>query len=220
IVICEATALIAAAHTHSFYSLKLQRGVPSPPVSIRASSDPIALHDKLLEQNAISYVSSDLVDVGKTFIAVGLTPMEEDGSVLQVRKVESERRKIKAERRVKFMAVEAPLREDYFETTYETYSYVVNRLMPSGANLMAPSRAEAAHVKTQTWNSSSASGLAKRMNEGEDAISWRAAFLAGRYRPTKASTPPTLRRLEQRIEFLSFALLLAPTAQLTDILAT
>ena len=51
----------------------------------------------------------------------------------------------------------------------------------------------------------------------DDDTSWRAAFLAGRYRPAIASSP-TLRRLEQRTELLSLALLLAPVSALTEIL--
>ncbi|TKA78209.1 hypothetical protein B0A55_03764, partial [Friedmanniomyces simplex] len=214
----QAIALIAATHALSFYSLTLQHGVQFQPVTIRVSSDPIGLLDKVLEQNAGSYAQlDDLVAIGKNLVAAGLPPSEEEGRVLEVGKEEIERRKMEAERRVTFMAVEAALREDDFETAY---SYVVNRLTPSGAYLTAPSQAEAAQqVKSHGRNSSSASGRANKRNEAEDDISWRAAFLAGRFRPSTTSTPPTLRRLEQRTELLSLALLLAPTAQLTDILA-
>ncbi|KAK5707962.1 hypothetical protein LTR97_000501 [Elasticomyces elasticus] len=208
----QATALIAATHALSFYSLKLQHGVPFQPVSIRVSSDPIVLLDKVLEQNEGSYAKlDDLMEIGRNIVTAGLPPSEDEGSVSEVSKEELARRKTEVERRVTFMAVEAALREDDFETAY---SYVVNRLTPSGAALTAPSQAEAAKAQSRT-----ASGRAKTRNEAEDDISWRAAFLAGRFRPTTSSTPPTLRRLEQRTELLSLALLLAPTSQLTDILA-
>lgn len=87
------------------------------------------------------------------------------------------------------MAVESALRESDFETAY---SYVVNRLTPAEPT---PSS-----------------------KDNVDDISWRAAFLAGRHRPESAS-PPSLRRLEQRTELLSLALLLAPVSALTDILS-
>jgi hypothetical protein len=60
--------------------------------------------------------------------------------------------------------------------------------------------------------------VSQARNNIEDDVSWRAAFLAGRYRPSSA-TAPSVRRLEQRTELLSLALLLAPTSALTEILA-
>jgi len=86
----------------------------------------------------------------------------------------------------------------------------VNRLTPSGADIEAPTSAKPPHKRQR-------SGRAKSSLEDDD-ISWRAAFLAGRYRPT-TSASPTVRRLEQRTELLSLALLLAPTSALTEILA-
>ncbi|KAK4554809.1 hypothetical protein LTR86_007957 [Recurvomyces mirabilis] len=211
----QATSLIAATHALSFYSLTLQHGVPFKPVSIRVSSDPVTLIDKVLEQNARSYTKlDDLVEIGKNLVSSGLPQSSANAADSnEVRAGDLEKIRKEAERRVTFMAVEAALREDDFETAY---SYIVNRLTPSGADLTAPSQAEAA--KKHARSSSTASSRARRHKQAEDDISWRAAFLAGRYRPT-TSTPPTLRRLEQRTELLSLALLLAPTAQLTDILA-
>ncbi|RMY91109.1 hypothetical protein D0861_03263 [Hortaea werneckii] len=118
-----------------------------------------------------------------------------------------------AERRVTFMAIEAALREDDFETAY---SYIVNRLTPSGTDITAPK--DDAYVKQHARGPSQASTRSQR-HEHEDDISWRAAFLAGRYRGGSNASPPTLRRLEQRTELLSLALLLAPTTALTEILA-
>jgi len=111
------------------------------------------------------------------------------------------------ERRVTFMAIEAALREDDFETAY---SYIVSRLTPSSADITGPNNAAPKHTR----NTSTASAAAPN----NDDVSWRAAFLAGRYRPASTS-PPTLRRLEQRTELLSLALLLAPVSALTDILS-
>jgi hypothetical protein len=107
------------------------------------------------------------------------------------------------------MAIEASLREDDFETAY---SYIVNRLTPSGADIQAPSQKGSINKHNRQESSQPKNAI------DDDDISWRAAFLAGRYRPA-ASSPPSLRRLEQRTELLSLALLLAPTSALTEILA-
>lgn len=148
------------------------------------SQDPLALIDKVLDQNSGSYAKlDDLIDIARNLVAAGLPPTEdEDAAPAGIDEMVG--KQLIAERRVIAMAVEAALREDDFETSY---SYVVNRF----------SSVERA---------------------GGDDISWRAAFLAGRYRPTSTSPPP-LRRLEQRTELLSLALLLAPTSALPDILA-
>lgn len=86
----------------------------------------------------------------------------------------------------------------------------MNRLTPSGADIEAPTNARKTHKRQRSSRS--------KNTLDDDDISWRAAFLAGRYRPT-SSASPTLRRLEQRTELLSLALLLAPTSALTEILA-
>lgn len=214
----QATSLIAATHALSFYSLTLQHGVPFQPVTIRVSSDPVGLIDKVLEQNSRSYTKlDDLVAIATGFVEAGLPPTEGDDGIKRVEEVDAEeieRRRKEAERRVTFMAVETALREDDFETAY---SYIINRLTPAGADLQAPAQIESVkHAR----NTSTASANARRQQkDAEDNTSWRAAFLAGRYRPA-TSTPPTLRRLEQRTELLSIALLLAPTSRLTDILAS
>lgn len=210
----QVSSLIAATHALSFYSLTLQHGVPFQPVSIRVSKDSLGLIDKVLEQNKGSYTSlDDLIGIGQNLVSAGLPQdrvengeldraddSSDSGDVMKKRK--------DAERRVTFMAVEAALREDDFETAY---SYIVNRLTPSGAEINSPNNTK--HTRN-TSTSSTRSALAPI----EDDISWRAAFLAGRFRPATAS-PPTLRRLEQRTELLSLALLLAPTSALTDVLS-
>jgi putative flippase GtrA len=65
----EVTALIAATHALSFYSLILQHGVPFQPVSIRVSQDPIGLITKVLEQNPRSYTKvDDLIAIGQNLV--------------------------------------------------------------------------------------------------------------------------------------------------------
>jgi len=209
----EVAALIAATHALSFYSLILQHGVPFQPVSIRVSQDPIGLITKVLEQNPRSYTKvDDLIAIGQNLVSAGLPVVAADSNVddlddpVNDAEVLDTKRK-DAERRVTFMAIEAALREDDFETAY---SYIVSRLTPSSADIIIPNNAVSKHTR----NASTASTAAPN----DDDVSWRAAFLAGRYRPASMS-PPTLRRLEQRTELLSLALLLAPVSALTDILS-
>lgn len=111
------------------------------------------------------------------------------------------------------MAMEAALREDDFETAY---SYIINRLTPSTAEI-AVRRDDGTDPAPHRRNQSKSSTTSSAVAAGDD-FSWRAALLAGRYRPASAS-PPTVRRLEQRTELLSLALLLAPVSALTEILA-
>ncbi|CAK1355080.1 unnamed protein product [Cercospora beticola] len=204
----QATALLSATHALSFYSLTLQHGVPFQPVNIRVSQDPISLIVKVLEQNPRSYTKlDDLIDIARNLVSSGLND-ESDERLSGESPLESiDKRKKDSERRVTFMAVEAALREDDFETAY---SYVVNRLTPSGADIEASQNARKIHKRQRSSRAQN--------SIDDDDISWRAAFLAGRYRPT-TTTPPTVRRLEQRTELLSLALLLAPTSALTEILA-
>ncbi|KAI5196710.1 secretory pathway Sec39 [Aureobasidium subglaciale] len=196
----KALALIAATHSMSFYSLKLQHGVPFQPVNIRASLDPLSLLPKLLEQNANSYTKlDDLIEIGRNLIAAGLPLRNADGDLID-RSLESDvDKKTKlsvAEKRVIYMCVEAALTVGDFETAY---SYVVNRLAPQDTIPSSVSEAEE-HPEMQ-----------------EDDVSWRAAFLAGRYR-SQTNAQPTLRRLDQRTELLSLALLLAPPSSLSEVL--
>lgn len=209
----EVAALIAATHALSFYSLILQHGVPFQPVSIRVSQDPIGLISKVLEQNPRSYTKvDDLIAIAQNLVSAGLSAAASEGindeidePVNATQALESKRKN--AERRVTFMAVEAALTEDDFETAY---SYIVSRLTPSNADIIAPNNSPPKHTRNVSTSSITA--------PNDDDESWRAAFLAGRYRPS-TSTPPTLRRLEQRTELLSLALLLAPVSALTDILS-
>lgn len=213
----QASPLVAATHSLSFYSLTLQHGVPFKPVSIRVSHDPIGLIDKVLEQNPSSYTKlDDLVGIGRNLVSAGL-PQSKDGDdsshiedVDDTNALEDKRKD--AERRVTFMCMEAALREDDFETAY---SYIISRLTPSDAEIERPRNVDQGG-RQHPRNGSKAGSRANR-EQPEDDISWRAAFLAGRYRPA-TSSPPSLRRLEQRTELLSLALLLAPVSALTEIL--
>lgn len=212
----QSSALIAATHALSFYSLTLQHGVPFQPVSIRVSQDPLSLVDKVLEQNPRSYTKlDDLIDIARNLVSAGLIDQDEDTlTTAGGHETETEAlatRAKEAERRVIFMAIEASLREEDFETAY---SYIVNRLTPSDVDMDVPRTKGSVAQKPGHGKTSS-----RGKNElADDDVSWRAAFLAGRYRGATAS-PPTLRRLEQRTELLSLALLLAPVSSLTEILA-
>jgi hypothetical protein len=197
---CE--ALLKATHSLSFYSLILQHGVPFQPVNIRVSSDPITLIEKLLSQNRGSYTKlDDLISIGVNLVSAGVT-IHPNANVptIEPSSAELAAQKRKAERRVIGMAIEAALNEDDFETAY---SYVVNRLDTTSASMQVDPNGKT-----------------------EDDISWRAALAAGRHKSSAHSlsasssiaTPPALRRLEQRMELLSQALLLAPPSALPEVL--
>jgi hypothetical protein len=192
----------------SFYSLTLQHGVPFQPVNIRASLDPLALLPKLLEQNTNSYTKlDDLISIGRHLIEAGLPLRNADGDLID-RSLETDADKksklLIAEKRVVYMCVEAALSNADFETAY---SYVVNRLGPQ----------EAIATSVTTNNDNNKEEATRVIEEDDDDVSWRAAFLAGRYR-SPGYTQPTLRRLDQRTELLSLALLLAPPASLSEVL--
>lgn len=210
----RASALISATHSISFYSLTLQHGVPFQPVNIRVSQDPLSLIAKVLEQNPKSYTKlDDLIGIGRNLAAAGLTGTLTGGDPILDKTATEQAKAIKtAERRVIFMCIEAALTEDDFDTAY---SYLINRLAPEPPTIAQPLEKGSNDGKAQV--------LDKRRDPAqEDDISWRAAFLAGRYRPRQSSANPALasqiRRLEQRTELLSLALLLAPPSALGEIL--
>lgn len=187
--LARCSELIAATHAMSFYSLTLQKGIPTKPVSIRLSEDAIGLLQTILEQNPGSYTQVDkLIEIGQKLVHAHIgseDPSDTAGPTAE----ESE---TLVERRITGMAIEAALSEDDFETAY---SYVVNRLSPAS-------------------------------NPSSDDISWRAAYIAGRQRPSivkpaasGTATSPQVRRLEQRMELLSQSLLLAPATALPEVLA-
>jgi hypothetical protein len=192
----------------SSYSLTLQHGVPFRPVNIRVSSDPISLIEKILAQNPGSYAKlQDLVSIGRNLVAAGLTVQsydDEDNMHIDMTTKEIDVAKDQAQRRVIGMAIESALQEDDFETAY---SYVVNSLDTSSAT--------------------SAQSSTSRSRTGEDDVAWRAALAAGRHKSPPSSqvasqslsATPSLRRLEQRMDLLSQALLLSPPVALPEILS-
>lgn len=187
----KTSALLKATHGMSFYSLTLERAVPFQPVNIRAHKDPMLLLGKILEQNPRSYTKlDDLLDIGQDLVAAGFSATVADSGSKRST-AEAPEQSLLAKRRVTGMAIEAALREDDFDTAY---SYIVNRL-PAIARMYS-----------------------NENPDSNDDVSWRAAYKAGCYKPTKHSGPSIFRRLEQRLELLSQALLLAPPSALTDIL--
>ena len=189
-------SLISATHAMSFYSLTLQHGVPLQPVNIRAHQDPLSLIGKMLDQNPRSYTKlDDLIEIGENLVDAGLGQNAEPTSSVET---DANQEPLAAKRRITGMAIEAALAEEDFDTAY---SYIINRLSPSNVS-----------------NSGSSGSPSTSASEGDD-VSWRAAYQAGRHQANKSTGPPSLRRLEQRIELLSQALLLAPTSALTEILS-
>jgi len=194
------SALISATHAMSFYSLALQQGVPFRPASIRKNSDPVSFIAKILEQNQNSYTKlDDLIEIGRNLVIGHLTDAMLDGSAdsntQDQQETESEEDKVlTATRRVTGMAIDAALASNDFDTAY---SYTINRLNPpSTSSSEAPS--------------------------SPDEISWRAALAAGKYRfPTTSPTTSPTHRLQQRMDLLSHALLLAPAGPaIPEVLAT
>ncbi|PSN68248.1 secretory pathway Sec39 [Corynespora cassiicola Philippines] len=213
-------ALLSATHALSFYSLTLQHGVPFQPVNIRVSSDPLALLRRLLAQNSRSYTHlDDLISIGQNLvISMPSTIMDDQTDTSLLDPATIEKKKSIAERRVIGMAIEAALEEDDFETAY---SYVVNRLTPSSPLDVSPAASNSSH------RDSFGSYDSSKQDEDSEDVAWRAALQAGRHNSSPASTSwsqagttarPDLRRLEQRMELLSQALLLAPPRHLEEVL--
>lgn len=195
--LARASALMAATHSMSFYALTLQHGVPFQPANIRASPDPLSLLEKILEQNPKAYTKlDDLISMGRN-LAVGVPGTNGPYTPPGPSRKDVVR---EAERRVIYMCISAALSSSDFDTAY---SYLTSRLQP---DFSLPSDSP-----QQTKTPSSLP---------EDDISWRAAYLAGRYNSTPATTTlySRIRLLEQRTELLSLALLLAPVHSLTEIL--
>ena len=189
------SALIAATHSLSFYSLTLQHGVSLLPANIRAHPDPLSLIDRVLASNKGSYTKlDDLIEIGRNFARAGLTRPNDGGGEAETREASEEERIAETEHSVITKAIEASLSERDFDTAY---SYVVNRLSTQQADV---------------------GEMSKSNRSGPDDILWKAAYHAGRYDPKNGSGPSELRRLEQKMELLSQALLLAPTGSLGEVL--
>ena len=147
-----------------------------------------------MEQNPRSYTKlDDLLDIGQNLVAAGLLTTADESDLAFDTKDSLDEQALLAKRRITGMAIKAALREDDFDTAY---SYVANRLSPPAVSASAP----------------------KSPSDSHDDVSWRAAFQAGCYKSTNRSGPSVLRRLEQRMELLSQALLLAPPPSLSEIL--
>ncbi|KAH7082429.1 Sec39 domain-containing protein [Paraphoma chrysanthemicola] len=208
-------ALLSATHAMSFYSLILEHGVPFQPVNIRVSSNPLSLVRKLLSQNGGSYTKlDDLISIGQNLVVSKPATIMEDEDETPLDASAVGRRKAAAERRVIGMAIDAALAEDDFETAY---SYVVNRLTPS-----TPAATPSA---TSQLFAFALPDVDEPEDDAED-VAWRAALRAGRYSSstannswTQSAARPDLRRLEQRMELLSQALILAPTSHLEEVLS-
>ncbi|KAF2824646.1 secretory pathway Sec39 [Ophiobolus disseminans] len=207
-------ALLSATHAMSFYSLILQHGVPFQPVNIRVSSSPLSLIKKLLSQNKGSYTKlDDLISIGQNLVISMPATIMDDEAPAPLDASAIERKKAAAERRVIGMAIDAALEEDDFETAY---SYVVNRLRPSSPS-PTPS------ISSQRFSFGSMD-TDEQEDDAED-VAWKAALRAGRHDSSPSSSwshsaaRPDLRRLEQRMELLSQALLLAPPNRLEEVLS-
>jgi hypothetical protein len=216
----RAEALLSATHAMSFYSLTLQHGVPFTPVNIRVSSDPLSLLEKLLSQNRSSYTHlDDLIFIGQNLvISRPSTLMDKDEEDEEMDTKAIEKKKSITERRVISMAIGAALDNDDFETAY---SYVVNRLSPP-----ADSPAVSPALSMSHYRLSIGSYFPEPDSPEVDDISWRAALRAGRYQPSMSASANwsgsaagrDLRWLDQRMELLSQALLLAPPSRLEEVL--
>lgn len=201
-------ALLSATHAMSFYSLTLQHGVPFQPVNIRVSSNPLSLIQKLLSQNQGSYTKlDDLISIGQNLVISMPATIMHDDATPPLDTSTIARKKAAAERRVIGMAIDAALEEHDFETAY---SYVVNRLSPSTPSPTPPSQYRRFSFDTTD----------PEHDDTAEDIAWRAALRAGRYNSpsTSSYSHPPLRQLEQRMELLSQALLLAPPNHLEEVL--
>lgn len=195
----EALALLSATHAMSFYSLTLQYGVPFQPVNIRAHKDPISLVGKILDQNTHSYTKlDDLLEIGQNLASAGLIHSIPNHASISLGEATPDQWRLYVQRRITAMAIEAALAEEDFDTAY---SYVINRLSPPDS----PKNMVQGHSLQVSF-------------EKDDDISWRAAYQAGCHRPGRQNGPSALRRLEQRMELLSQALLLAPSSALSEVL--
>lgn len=167
--------------------------MPFRPANIRVQADPSSLIDKILAQNPRSYTKlDDLLEVGQNLMNAGL--ISENKTKADPRVDSDEVQALTTKRRLTAKAIEAALIEDDFDTAY---SYVVNRLW----------------YPQLTYHSSEG-------NETKDNIIWRAAYQAGRFQSKSLNGQTKLRRLEQRMELLSQALLLAPLSSIAEVLST
>ena len=144
----------------------------------------------MLEQNPQSYTKLD------DLIEIGKNFVRAGLTVPYTDELQStvdpkEKALTQIERVVTAKAIGASLAEKDFDTAY---SYVVNRL--------------------------SASSSDQSSDEQGDDLLWRAAYQAGRHQSIVNDEQSKLRRIEQRMELLSQAVLIAPPAALREVLET
>ena len=194
----EIKALIAATHSMSFYTLTLEHGGPFQPVSVRTVSDPLALVEKILQQNPRSYTKlDDLIQIGVNLLeALPNSNSDDSGSLDNIHANQRIDPVRSATKQVCAMAIQEALDEDDFDTAY---AYVVNRLDQYNAFL-----ASHAHADNED-------------DESEDTL-WHVAYRAGCYDAMSSSQIDLIKRLEQRMELLSLALQSAPSSSLTEVL--
>ncbi|KAF2275463.1 secretory pathway Sec39 [Westerdykella ornata] len=221
----RAEALLSATHAMSFYSLTLQHGVPFQPVNIRVSADPLSLLQRLLSQNPSSYTHlDDLIFIGQNLVlSKPSTLMDDTADDTETTPSADQKKKAATERRVIAMAIESALDNDDFETAY---SYVMNRLSPpSNSPLASPVLSISSYRFSFGSHDSD-----DHTGDDVDDVSWRAALRAGRYHPSLSisgtwstssslTSRPDLRWLDQRMDLLSQALLLAPPSRLEQVLS-
>ena len=186
--------LVKATHSLSFYQLTLQHGVPFQPVSIRVSSDPLSLIEKVLDQNSKAYTKlDDLLSIARNLVLADLpTPTSSDYAPGE--EIPLERKLFDAEHRVTYSAIVAALSDYDFDTAYSliTTRFDVTRNMANHPSF-------------------------------QDDTSWRAAYAAGRYRPAASPKDihQRIASLQKRLELLSKALTWVPTSDpLPEILET
>ena len=190
-------ALHSATQAISTYNLTLQQGILLRPVNIRVSKDPTSLISKILSQSQGSYAHLDpyLLGIGNDLVRAGISYQNPEYTLSPAAKASVEDETITTRRMITKMAIEAALKADDFDTAYS--------MITTG------------HLSSDVSRPQDAVGW--KVSIPQDDISWRAVLGAGR----DPITPSTqLRNVEQHLELLSQALILAPPSALADILAS
>ncbi|RMZ90641.1 hypothetical protein DV736_g2138, partial [Chaetothyriales sp. CBS 134916] len=187
----RADHLIRATHSLSFYPLTLQHGVPFQPVNIRVQKNPLHLVGKVLDQDPKAYTKlDDLLDIGQNLV---LAHLQDGGAEAEEGEQQHDDVNVQhARHTITYLAITSALTAHDFDTAY---SYITTRLSVS-PNPNPP-------------------------NGETDDISWRAAYAAGRYKPNAPakSLHDRITSLSKRMDLLSWALTLAPSAEpLSEIL--
>lgn len=187
-------ALLRATHALSSYRLVLKQGEPFSPVVLRVHSDPVAIIERVLGQNAKSYTRlQEFLEVGMNMVKAGVVHMS--ATMISNEPASEATVFLATERRIVAMCIEAALREEDFETAY---SYVVSR-MDTGSGVDDP----------WSWEAALKAGQYMRTEQSQQ--------------PTHLGTASgnlEIRHLEQRIECLATALRVAPPNELQQILNT